>query len=101
MPRYNCDRLSAQDPREFLEPAGIRHVMGVDLRAPGDLEGRLRLSRSPEEPPFDEGDRALLEPLVEHLRRALHLHQGSRFSGRGRLNASTRTRAGPTSPSSI
>ena len=61
--------------REFLEPAGILHVMGVDLRAPGDLEGRLRLSRSAGEPPFEESDRAVLERLVEHLRRALHLHQ--------------------------
>jgi len=60
--------------REFLEPAGVLHVMGVDLRAPGGLEGRLRLARGADQPPFDATDRDILDPLVAHLRRALRIH---------------------------
>jgi DNA-binding CsgD family transcriptional regulator/PAS domain-containing protein len=65
--------LSASDFfRHFLEPAGVLHVMGVDLREDG-VEARLRLSRGRDAGPFAGGERAALAALVPHLRRALRL----------------------------
>jgi DNA-binding CsgD family transcriptional regulator len=72
MPR---DRLAKTDFfRRMLEPAGVLHVLGVDLRVDRDLEMRLRVTRGPEAAGFSERDRGALQALTSHLRRALRIH---------------------------
>jgi DNA-binding CsgD family transcriptional regulator/PAS domain-containing protein len=61
--------------RGLLEPAGVLHIAGVDLRAEGDLEGRLRLCRSPDQDAFDDEDCRRLGNCVDHLRRALRIYE--------------------------
>jgi len=59
--------------QQLLEPAGVLHVMGVDLAADG-LDARLRISRGPRSPRYTRADRALLAALVPHTRRSLRLY---------------------------
>ncbi len=59
--------------RHFLEPAGVSHILGVDLRA-DNLDARLRVSRTREGAPFGASERALLAALVPHARRALRIY---------------------------
>jgi len=59
--------------RQFLEPAGILYIIGADVREPGGMEARLRVSRGPEEKPFGAADKQLLQALLSHLARALEI----------------------------
>jgi len=60
--------------RQLLEPAGVRAVIGIDLRAGDELEARLRITRGPGEPEFGGNERRCLAALAPHLRRALRLY---------------------------
>ncbi len=67
--------LTASDYyREYLQPAGVYHVLGADTETPEGLLACLRISRGPDEPAFSAADRALCEFLLPHLARALHIH---------------------------
>ena len=57
-----------------VEPFGIRHFMGADIRTNDGAECRLRVARVQGEPPFSESDKALLEMVLPHLKRAVHIH---------------------------
>lgn len=65
--------LRSEYYRQFLEPAGILHILGADAREPGGLEARIRVSRGHEEPAFTPADRRLLERLMPHIRLALEI----------------------------
>jgi DNA-binding CsgD family transcriptional regulator/PAS domain-containing protein len=60
--------------RQFLEPAGILHILAADAREPRGMEARLRVSRGPDDAPFSRADRRLLERLLPHLARALEIN---------------------------
>lgn len=60
--------------REWLEVLEASHVMGVDLKVSSGFEARLRLTRRPGEPEFDDQARARVEALLPHLRQTLELH---------------------------
>jgi len=59
---------------QYLKPAGVLHILGADIGAPGAFQARLRFSRGPEEAPFSADDKALCALLVPHLERALAIH---------------------------
>jgi DNA-binding CsgD family transcriptional regulator len=69
-----AEYLASEFYRRFMEPSGAFHVIGFDVREPGGLEARLRVSRARSAPAFGERERALLARLVPHLRRAVALH---------------------------
>jgi DNA-binding CsgD family transcriptional regulator len=59
--------------RQFLEPAGVLHILGVDAREPAGMEARLRVSRGHDDAPFTPADKRLLTRLSPHLGRALEI----------------------------
>ena len=65
--------LQSRIYREFLAPIGILHILGVDMLAEG-LDCRLRLSRSSDQPAFDEHDKARCRRLLPHFKLAIGLH---------------------------
>jgi DNA-binding CsgD family transcriptional regulator len=60
--------------RRYLQPAGVLHILGADIGAPGSFQARLRFSRGPDEAPFCAGDKALCALIVPHLERAIAIH---------------------------
>lgn len=60
--------------RQYLEPAGVLHILGADIGAPDAFQARLRFIRGPEEPPFGEREKALCGQIVPHLERAIEIH---------------------------
>lgn len=60
--------------REYLEPAGVFHVLGADTETPEGLLACLRISRGPDEADFNKADRALCEFVLPHLARAIRIH---------------------------
>lgn len=75
------DETSLKDSeyyRQYLAPAGIMHIVGMDTREPEGLLARLRISRGSQALAFNNCDKVLLERLLPHLQRALQIY--------GRLN---------------
>ncbi|MGH7286792.1 MAG: helix-turn-helix transcriptional regulator, partial [Myxococcota bacterium] len=69
------DALLASDfYRDYMEPSGTFHVLGVNTREEDGLEARLRASRGRARPAFGGDERRLCQRLVPHLRRAVRLH---------------------------
>jgi DNA-binding CsgD family transcriptional regulator len=60
--------------REFLQPLGIRHLLGADIYTQEGIECRLRVTRPPEARPFSAEDKALVRLLLPHLKRAIQFH---------------------------
>lgn len=60
--------------REYLQPAGVFHVLGADTKTPEGLLACLRIARGPEAPAFSVAERQLCEFLLPHLARALRIH---------------------------
>jgi DNA-binding CsgD family transcriptional regulator len=58
---------------QFLAETTGDEVLGLEIREPGGLELRLRLTRSRAQQPFTEQDEARFEAIVPHLRIALRL----------------------------
>lgn len=58
--------------RDFIARASTE-ILGVEIREPGGLELRLRLTRAAQRPPFTSSDAAALERIVPDLRLALRL----------------------------
>ncbi|MAY35032.1 MAG: hypothetical protein CMN84_02925 [Spongiibacteraceae bacterium] len=57
-----------------MEPFGIHHIAGVELTSGSDIDASLRLTRNKGEPGFTRDERALLNRLIPHLKRALRIH---------------------------
>src|SRR5690606_14140224 len=69
------NRLEGSDYyREYLQPAGVYHVLGADTETPEGLLACLRVSRGPEETAFSAAERDLCEFLLPHLARAIRFH---------------------------
>jgi DNA-binding CsgD family transcriptional regulator len=60
--------------REYLQPLDILHVLGVDLMPAQEGEDcRLRATRTHQQPPFSERDKALFRLVVPHLKQSVLL----------------------------
>lgn len=60
--------------QKYLEPLGIRHLLGADIYTEEGVECRLRVTRSPDGEAFSEADKSLVRLLLPHFRRAIRLH---------------------------
>ena len=68
------DLLQSAYYRDYLQPIGIFHILGVDTVEPDGMLARLRIARGREEQPFGRKHKALCEQLIPHLRRAIQIH---------------------------
>src|ERR1700722_6710740 len=59
---------------QFVNPYGIRYMIGADLSTAGGVECRLRICRSVESGEFSVADKAYCQVLLPHLKQAIHLH---------------------------
>lgn len=70
-----ADQLSTSDYYlRYLQPAGVFHILGADITSSSGFQGRLRVSRGPEEAAFGPRERQLCERLLPHLTRAIEIH---------------------------
>jgi DNA-binding CsgD family transcriptional regulator/PAS domain-containing protein len=60
--------------RDYLEPIGVFHILGVDTVEPDGLIARLRIARRQGQAAFTESHKRLCEKLLPHLRRAIQIH---------------------------
>lgn len=56
-------------------PEKAEHILGVDLRAAGGFDTRIRITRGVGTPAFSDHERALFEMVIPHVRQALDLYQ--------------------------
>ncbi|WP_188109609.1 helix-turn-helix transcriptional regulator [Pseudohalioglobus sediminis] len=66
--------LASEYYRQYLEPVGLFHILGVDTGEPGGMLARLRFSRRREEGDFNDDERNLLSLVAPHLRRAIQIY---------------------------
>ncbi|MCP1471761.1 DNA-binding CsgD family transcriptional regulator [Sphingobium sp. OAS761] len=60
--------------RDFMDLSRTGQILGVDLQREPDIYVRLRVTRDHSRPDFADGETALIERLIPHLRIALDLH---------------------------
>ena len=60
--------------KQFVAPAGIRYILGADIRTSEGVECRLRICRGHSDPSFDVADYALCKALLPHFKQAVHIH---------------------------
>jgi len=60
--------------REYMRPIDIRHILGADVYTREGVECRLRATRGHDAAAFSAADKALLDCLLPHLKRAIQLH---------------------------
>jgi DNA-binding CsgD family transcriptional regulator len=68
------DWLNSEFYKNFLEPVGVFHILGADIRTSNGALCRIRVCRGIESPGFDANDKELLALLVPHLERSVLLH---------------------------
>jgi DNA-binding CsgD family transcriptional regulator len=66
--------LESEYYRNYLQPIGLFHILGVDTIAPDGTLARLRIARRPSENAFTEEDKTSCQKLLPHLRRAIQIH---------------------------
>lgn len=66
--------LQSEFYRQYLEPAGVFHILGADTREPDGMEARLRVMRGQDETPFNEAEKQLFACVAAHMRRAIQIH---------------------------
>jgi DNA-binding CsgD family transcriptional regulator len=66
--------LESEYYRNYLEPVGLFHILGVDTLEPDGMLARLRIARRADEEPFTTAHKTLCERILPHLRRAIQLH---------------------------
>lgn len=59
---------------EYYLPRDIRYVMGADIYTDDETECRIRVCRAPDVGPFSAENKALLQLLVPHFKRAVQLY---------------------------
>ena len=57
-----------------MEPFDIYHIAGIELSSGEDIDASLRLTRKRGRDSFNKDERALLNSLIPHLKRALRIH---------------------------
>jgi len=70
----DSELLRCEYYRHYLQPIGIRHILGADIGAPDAFQARLRLGRDANETAFSEDDKAVCAMIVPHLERAIAIH---------------------------
>lgn len=70
----NDELVDSEFYRQYLEPAGVFHILGADTRETDGLHARLRAMRGYHEPAFDDDAKNLFARVVPHLRRAIQIH---------------------------
>lgn len=60
--------------RQYLQPIGVLHILGVDVLEPGGLMAGLRFARGDSEPAFTDEDKKTLHRLVPHIQQAASVH---------------------------
>lgn len=60
--------------RVIMQPQGWYDFLGLDIRQDKALDVRFRAGRYEGAPPFGEREKDLLQALMPHLERSLHLH---------------------------
>ncbi|MEW5686246.1 MAG: helix-turn-helix transcriptional regulator [Pseudomonadota bacterium] len=81
--------------REWLAPQGIVDNLAVNLIKRDGMFAPMAIVRTGDAPPFDAADKARLEALVPHLRRAVYMqsrliHQANLVSGYQRITSGAR-----------
>lgn len=66
--------LSGEFFKQYVEPRQVRYILGADIHGEDGREFRLRFTRPPDSADFSATDKALVQALVPHFRRALNLH---------------------------
>lgn len=57
-----------------MKPFGIHHIAGIELSSGAEIDASLRVTRASERKGFSDEDRALLNGMIPHLKRALRIH---------------------------
>jgi DNA-binding CsgD family transcriptional regulator/PAS domain-containing protein len=70
----NEELLQSDYYRDYLQPIGVFHILGVDTVEPNGMTARLRIARSRTEAPFNKTQQALCGRLLPHLQRAIQIH---------------------------
>jgi DNA-binding CsgD family transcriptional regulator len=70
----DAELLDSDYYRDYLEPIGVFHILGVDTVEPDGFTARLRIARQREEKAFGAEHKALCERILPHLRRAIQIH---------------------------
>ncbi|MDY0066366.1 MAG: helix-turn-helix transcriptional regulator [Steroidobacteraceae bacterium] len=60
--------------KQYVAPRRVRYVLGADIHGDEGREFRLRFTRPPEADDFSPSDKALVQALIPHFKRALNLH---------------------------
>jgi len=60
--------------KQYMKPAGVFYLMGVDTSEPNGLQARLRISRTRDDRKFSDVEKALCARIVPHLHRAIQIH---------------------------
>lgn len=60
--------------KQYIEPNQIRYILGTDVKADDDAEFRLRLTRPDGGGNFSSAEKAFIQALIPHFRRAVTLH---------------------------
>ena len=69
------EELMASDYyQHYLQPVDLFRILGVDTAEPGGMLARLRFSRRRSEAAFGAAERALVERITPHLRRAIQIY---------------------------
>ncbi|ROS04943.1 DNA-binding CsgD family transcriptional regulator [Sinobacterium caligoides] len=60
--------------KQYLEPAGVFHILGADTRTCDGYSARFRATRGKQESAFADIERQLLQRIMPHLCRAVEIH---------------------------
>ena len=60
--------------RLCMAPSDLWDILGADMRVPGELEARFRVSRTRKQTQFTETDRRLCAAILPHLERSIRIH---------------------------
>lgn len=66
--------LDSEVYKGYLEPLGIRHLLGADLYTRDGIECRFRVTRTSQGKAFSEEDKTLCRIVLPHLKRSIQLH---------------------------
>ena len=70
----DAELIASDYYQHYLQPIDLFRILGVDTREPGGMLARLRVSRRRSEQRFGARERALLEKVTPHLRRAIEIY---------------------------
>ncbi|WP_101757420.1 helix-turn-helix transcriptional regulator [Oceanicoccus sp. KOV_DT_Chl] len=59
---------------QYLQPAGVYHIIGADTREPEGLVACLRVCRGKQEQAFNSEHKQLIAMIMPHLKRAIQFH---------------------------